>query len=100
MPTAGTSTESNVRRQSIMAAAIDCFAQKGFWGRTTREIAEWVGISQPCLYRVYPNKQALFAAAADHVSVVMTETLVAHSPASGGAGVASDAALNGAPASR
>lgn len=66
-----------------MAAAIDCFAQKGFYGTTTHEIAEWVGISQPYLYRLYPNKQALFAAAVDHVSVVMTETLAAHSPASG-----------------
>ncbi len=38
-----------------MAAAIDCFAQKGFYGTTTHEIADWVGISQPYLYRLYPN---------------------------------------------
>ena len=79
-----------------MAAAIDCFAQKGFYGRTTHDIAEWVGISQPYRCRLYPNKRALFAAAIDHVSVVMTETLVAHSPASGGAGLASEAALDAA----
>jgi AcrR family transcriptional regulator len=72
MPAAGTSTESNVRRQAIMAAAIDCFAQKGFRSRTTREITERGGISQPYLYRQYPNKQAMWAAV-DHVSVVMTE---------------------------
>ena len=84
MPAAGTSTKSDERRRDIMAAAIDCFAQKGFYGTTTHEIAEWVGISQPYLYRLYPNKQALFAAAVDHVSVVMTETLVTHSPAAGG----------------
>ncbi|MGF6885129.1 AcrR family transcriptional regulator [Nocardia sp. GAS34] len=75
-----------------MAAAVECFAQKGFYGTTTHEIAEWVGISQPYLYRLYPNKEALFAAAVDHVSVVMTETLVAHSPAPAGAGAALDAA--------
>ncbi|WSQ12595.1 TetR/AcrR family transcriptional regulator [Streptomyces sp. NBC_01231] len=96
MPAAGTSTKSDERRRAIMAAAIDCFAQKGFYGTTTHEIAEWVGISQPYLYRLYPNKQALFAAAVDHVSVVMTETLVAHSPASGGAGPTSEAALDAA----
>lgn len=81
-----------------MAAAVDCFAQKGFYGTTTHEIAEWVGISQPYLYRLYPNKEALFAAAVDHVSVVMTETLVAHShsSASGGAGLAPEAALDAA----
>lgn len=81
-----------------MAAAVDCFAQKGFYGTTTHEIAQWVGISQPYLYRLYPNKEALFAAAVDHVSVVMTETLVAHSPAPApaGAGRAPEAALDAA----
>src|ERR1700678_328722 len=96
MPAAGSSTKSDERRQSIVAAAIGCFAQKGFYGTTTHEIADWVGISQPYLYRLYPNKQALFAAAVDHVSVVMTETLLAHSPASGGAGPGSEAALGAA----
>jgi AcrR family transcriptional regulator len=62
-----------VRRQAIMAAAIDCFAHRSFYGTTTHETAEWVGISQPYLYRLYSNKQALFAAAVDHVPVAMTE---------------------------
>jgi AcrR family transcriptional regulator len=55
MPAAGSSTKSDERRQSIVAAAIGCFAQKGFYGTTTHEIADWVGISQPYLYRLYPN---------------------------------------------
>ncbi|MEV0037060.1 TetR/AcrR family transcriptional regulator [Streptomyces sp. NPDC056909] len=92
MPAAGTSTKSDERRRAIVAAAIDCFAQKGFYGTTTHEIADWVGISQPYLYRLYPNKEALFAATVDHVSVVMTETLVAHAQESDGTGPALDAA--------
>ena len=96
MPAAGTSIKSDERRQAVVAAAIDCFAQKGFYGTTTHEIAKWVGISQPYLYRLYPNKEALFAAAVDHVSVVMTETLVAHSPAPGPVQPASEAALEAA----
>jgi AcrR family transcriptional regulator len=96
MPAAGTSTKSDERRRTIMAAAVDCFAQKGFYGTTTHEIAEWVGISQPYLYRLYPNKEALFAAVVDHVSVVMTDTLLAHSPASGGAPEAASDAARGA----
>ncbi|ANZ38131.1 TetR family transcriptional regulator [Lentzea guizhouensis] len=80
MPAAGTSTKSDERRRAVLAAAIDCFAHKGFYGTTTHEIADRVGISQPYLYRLYPNKQALFAAAVDQVSAVMTETLVAHAP--------------------
>ncbi|MEV6151324.1 TetR/AcrR family transcriptional regulator [Nonomuraea sp. NPDC052129] len=96
MPAAGTSTKSDERRRAIVAAAMDCFAQKGFYGTTTHELAERVGISQPYLYRLYPNKEALFAAVVDHVSVVMTETLVAHSPVTGGAGPAPEAALDAA----
>ncbi|MEU7831961.1 TetR/AcrR family transcriptional regulator [Nonomuraea sp. NPDC049129] len=96
MPAAGTSTKSDERRRAIVAAAMDCFAQKGFYGTTTHEVAERVGISQPYLYRLYSNKEALFAAVVDHVSVVMTETLVAHSPASGGGGLTSEAASRGA----
>jgi AcrR family transcriptional regulator len=96
MPAAGTSTKSDERRQAVVAAAIDCFGRKGFYGTTTHEIADWVGISQPYLYRLYPNKEALFAAAVDHVSVVMTETLVGHSSASGGAGPRPEAALDAA----
>ncbi|MFF3976458.1 TetR/AcrR family transcriptional regulator [Streptomyces sp. NPDC055808] len=96
MPAPGTSTKSDERRQTIMAAAVDCFARKGFYGTTTHEIAQRAGISQPYLYRLYPNKEALFAAAVDHVSVVMTETLVTHSPAQGGAAPAPEAAVDAA----
>lgn len=92
MPAAGDSAKSDERRRAIVAAAIDCFARKGFYGTTTHEVAEQVGISQPYLYRLYPNKEALFAAVVDHVSVVMTETLVAHSPASAGTATALEAA--------
>jgi AcrR family transcriptional regulator len=91
MPAAGDSTKSDERRRAIVAAAIECFAHKGFYGTTTHEIAEWVGVSQPYLYRLYPNKEALFAAVVDQVSVVMTETLVAH-PQANGAETALDAA--------
>ncbi|WTA33427.1 TetR/AcrR family transcriptional regulator (plasmid) [Streptomyces chartreusis] len=94
MPAAGTSTKSDERRRVIMAAAVDCFAQRGFYGTTTHEIAKAAGISQPYLYRLYPNKETLFAAAVDHVSAVMTQTLVAHSPASGRAGSVPETALD------
>lgn len=93
MPAAGTSTKSDERRRTITAAAIDCFAQKGFYGTTTHEVAAHAGVSQPYLYRLYPNKEALFAAAVDRVSVVMTETFLAHSPAAGEAKLAPEAAL-------
>jgi AcrR family transcriptional regulator len=81
MPAAGTRTKSDERRHTVMAAAVERFAQKGFYGTTTHEIAESAGISQPYLYRLYPNKEALFAAAVGYVSDIMAEALTAHSPA-------------------
>ncbi|WP_439663822.1 TetR/AcrR family transcriptional regulator [Lentzea sp. HUAS TT2] len=78
MPAPGTSAKSDERRRAVVVAAVEAFSHKGFYGTTTHEIAERVGISQPYLYRLYPNKQALFAAAVDHVSVVMTQTLTDH----------------------
>jgi len=83
MPAAGTSTKSDERRRNVVDAAIRCFSIKGFYGTTTHEIADAVGISQPYLYRLYPNKEALFASAVDRVSVVMNDALVQHSPGPG-----------------
>ncbi len=68
---ARTSTESDEGPRAVLAAAICCFAKKGLYGTTTHEIAESMGICQPYLYCLYPNKEALFASAVDHVSVVM-----------------------------
>jgi AcrR family transcriptional regulator len=93
MPVAGSSTKSDERRQAVVSAAIECFARKGFYGTTTHEIAQAVGISQPYVYRLYPNKEALFAAAVDQVSVVMTATLTAHGSSSSEPEATPEAAL-------
>ncbi|TAL09425.1 MAG: TetR/AcrR family transcriptional regulator [Nitrospirae bacterium] len=50
------------RQASIIAAAATLFAQKGFNGTTTREIAKTAGISEALLYRYFPTKRALYAA--------------------------------------
>jgi AcrR family transcriptional regulator len=96
MPAAGTSTKSDARRQAVVSAAVERFAHKGFYGTTTHEIAVSVGISQPYLYRLYPNKEALFAAAVDHVSKVMTQALIGDTPASDVAEVSPEGALKAA----
>ena len=92
MATQATERKSaEVRREEILEAAMEEFAHGGLHGTSTEKIAQRAGISQPYLYRLYPNKEALFAAVVDHVSVVMTETLVEHSSVGAGA-TASDAA--------
>jgi AcrR family transcriptional regulator len=50
------------RRLSIIEAAVKLFADKGFRGTTTRELASAVGVSEPVLYEHFPSKRELFAA--------------------------------------
>jgi AcrR family transcriptional regulator len=47
------------RRDEIVAAARQCFAQWGIARTRMDDIAEIVGIARPNLYRYFPNKQAL-----------------------------------------
>lgn len=48
----------DMREQEIVRAAISFFAEFGFEGQT-RELAKRLGITQPLLYRYFPNKEAL-----------------------------------------
>lgn len=54
------------RRSEIVQAAIDLFAETGFDG-STREVARRAGITQPLLYRYFPDKQSLIEAAYSRV---------------------------------
>ncbi|WP_198539343.1 TetR/AcrR family transcriptional regulator [Streptomyces graminilatus] len=51
------------RRESVIRAAIAEFAQSGYYGTSTEAIAKRVGVSQPYLFRLFPGKKAMFAAA-------------------------------------
>ncbi len=55
-------TTGRERQASIIAAAASLFAQKGFNGTTTREIARTAGISEALLFKYFPTKRALYAA--------------------------------------
>ncbi|MFZ3499706.1 TetR/AcrR family transcriptional regulator [Streptomyces sp. 5.8] len=52
------------RRESVILAAMGEFARGGYYGTSTEAIAKRVGVSQPYLFRLFPNKQAIFLAAA------------------------------------
>lgn len=56
------------RRAEIDAVAVTAFADRGYYGTTTAEVAAAAGISQAYLYKLYPDKTAIFVAAIDHVS--------------------------------
>ncbi|PAZ16384.1 TetR family transcriptional regulator [Streptomyces sp. SA15] len=51
------------RRESVTRAAIAEFAIAGHYGTSTAAIAKRVGVTQPYLYRLFPDKKAIFVAA-------------------------------------
>ncbi len=50
------------RREQILAEASRIFAQKGFRGTTTREIARSAGISEALMFKHFPSKASLYRA--------------------------------------
>jgi AcrR family transcriptional regulator len=55
-------------RQAILDAALDLFAENGYFGTSLRDIADVVGIRESALYNYFRGKEALFNAliASDH----------------------------------
>jgi AcrR family transcriptional regulator len=49
-------------RQAILDAALDLFAQNGFFGTSLRDVATAVGVRESALYNYFPSKDALFEA--------------------------------------
>jgi AcrR family transcriptional regulator len=64
------------RREAVVAAAMSEFARGGYQGTSTESIARRVGVSQPYLFRLFPNKRAIFLAAARHCMERTRETFV------------------------
>ena len=53
---------SEQRRAAIIKAVRRVFAEKGFDGTTTRELAVAAGVSEALLFKHFPNKEALYSA--------------------------------------
>jgi len=49
-------------RQAILDAALDLFADKGFFGTSLRDVAAAVGVRESALYNYFKSKEALFEA--------------------------------------
>jgi AcrR family transcriptional regulator len=54
--------KSEERRAAIVQSAIHLFAEKGFRGATTRELAAAAGITEPVLYQHFRTKSDLYSA--------------------------------------
>jgi len=48
------------RRQQILHIATELFAERGFRGTTTRELARRAGVNEALLFRHFPNKEELY----------------------------------------
>lgn len=64
------------RRVQVIRAALAEFALRGLEGTTTDAIAKRVGVSQPYLFRLFPNKKALFLAACEYGSERTVQAMV------------------------
>src|SRR5262245_9333436 len=53
------------RREQVLQVALDVFAEHGFAGASTDDIARKAGISQPYLFRLFRTKKELFIAASE-----------------------------------
>jgi len=60
-----------------LRTAIHAFADRGYYGTPTMDIAKEAGISQAYLYRLFPTKEALFVAVVGQCFDRIRESLVA-----------------------
>jgi AcrR family transcriptional regulator len=54
------------RRQQILAVATQLFADQGFNGTTTRQIADHAGVNEAIIFRHFPTKEELYWAVIEH----------------------------------
>lgn len=64
------------RREAVLEAGMSVFAEKGFLGTPTTEVAKAAGISQAYLFRLFPTKTDLVLAVIGRSNQRIEETFV------------------------
>jgi AcrR family transcriptional regulator len=64
------------RHASIVRSAIQLFAEKGFRGTTTRELAAALEVTEPVLYQHFRTKSDLYSAIIDAKASQASERVV------------------------
>lgn len=62
------------RREQLLDTAVRLFADRGFAGATTAELAKAAGVTEPIIYRHFASKKELFVAVIDRTSEQITQT--------------------------
>ena len=57
-------------KEKILEAAYSCFSRKGYFGTTTREIAQTAGVSEVTLFRLFKSKKELFREVLINFSII------------------------------
>ena len=70
----GMRKSAEVRREEILAVALEHFAAGGYHGTSTDVIAREAGISQPYLFRLFRTKRELFLACNDRACEKVLES--------------------------
>ncbi|HOD16451.1 MAG TPA: TetR/AcrR family transcriptional regulator [Spirochaetota bacterium] len=72
-------------RKELADKCMDLFSKKGYANVTMREISKELGVSTGSLYHYFPNKEAIFAHMAEHLSQTDVATVLAKVDDSSGA---------------
>ena len=64
-PAGPTRLSAEERREAVIQAAVEEFAEAGYFGTPTEAIAARAGISQPYIFRLFGSKENLFLATAE-----------------------------------
>jgi AcrR family transcriptional regulator len=72
---AGRRLSAEERRADLLEAAVVEFAEHGYHGTRTADIAARAGFSQPYVYALFPDKRALFLACHDWTTARIKEAL-------------------------
>lgn len=62
------------RREQLLDTAVALFAERGFGGSTTADLAKAAGVTEPIIYRHFASKKDLFIAVIDRTSERTIET--------------------------
>jgi len=62
------------RKEQLLDTAVRLFAERGYGGATTAELARAAGVTEPIIYRHFRSKKDLFIAVIDRTSDLITHT--------------------------
>jgi AcrR family transcriptional regulator len=71
----GRATSPDDKREAILAAALELFAERGFHGTAVPLVADKAGVGAGTLYRHFPTREALILAVYQHDVQRLTESV-------------------------